>query len=86
MTESDQLQRQLNLMRGEPVVPLTEAQAIQHAYSLRIKGVSYRDLRLVMGIYHGHWYCAERWRDKCRALGAPVRKGAYRGRPRRVES
>lgn len=73
--ESEHLQRKLNLMHGEPVVPLVGIQAVRQAYALRMRGLSYRDLRLVMGIYHGEWTTAEGWRYRCRQMGAPVTKG-----------
>lgn len=77
MDDTERLQQ-----RVEPILRLTGVKAIQQAHILRMSGLTYRGLAVVMGIYHGEWYTPERWRDECRKLGAPVRPGAYRGRPR----
>lgn len=79
---SESLQAHLNMMRGEPVVRLEGRAAIQHAYSLRMRGLSYASLAVVMGVYHGEWYTDGRWRTECQRLGAPRRKGNFPGRPR----
>lgn len=76
MSESELLQRKLNLMRGEPVVPLTLALAIKHAHQLRLRGLTYRSIAVVMGLYHGQFYSEATWRWHCRQMGVPAR--AYR--------
>jgi hypothetical protein len=71
--EHHALQQHLNLMRGEPIIPLTGKKAIDQAYRLRMKGLEYSSIATVMGVYHGEWYTRERWREQCRKLGAPPR-------------
>jgi hypothetical protein len=76
---SERLQRHVNLLRGDPILPLKGLEAIEQAYRLRMQGVTYGSLATVMGVYHGEWYTESRWRAECKKLGAPRRTGAYRG-------
>jgi hypothetical protein len=83
MNETEQLQRQLNLMRGEPVVPLTGRAAIKQALSLRAQGLPYAAIATVMGIYHGEWYSRQRWYLECHKAGLVTCPGRRRT-PREV--
>lgn len=80
MNETDHLQRQLNLMRGEPAIRLTGKAAIKQALTLRTKGLSYGAIATVMGIYHGEWYSRQRWYLECHKAGV-----VYPGRTRTRE-
>lgn len=81
MTDADRIQQHLNMLRGEPLVRLTGRQACEQAYRLRLRGLAYTSVAMVMGVYHGEWYSAERWSMECRRLGAqPSPRGNRRER------
>jgi hypothetical protein len=66
------LQEHVHQLRcGQPPLPLTDGQAVAQAMRLRFRGVSYPQIAVVMGMYHGHWFSSTRWRHACRARGVP---------------
>lgn len=73
------LQEHLRAMRtGETLIPLERDEALRWALRLRAEGVTYGDIARVMGVYHGLWWSDARWRDLCRAAGAPAKHFANR--------
>lgn len=76
-TVEERLQQHVQLLRGEPLLRLTGRPAVEQAYRLRVAGVSYEQIAIVMQIYHGEYYTRERWRQQCRELGAPAGNVLY---------
>jgi hypothetical protein len=61
------------LRRDQGPLPLTDGQATAQAIRLRQRHLSYRDISVVMGTYHGHWLGESSWRKRCRNAGLPAR-------------
>ena len=70
MTREDQLQQHLNMMRGEPVIPLAKMQGITQALRLRNAGLTYGAIAKVMSLYHGCDRTEAAWRHHLREHGA----------------
>lgn len=47
--------------------------SIRRALRLRVAGLSYGDIAIVMGMYHGDYRCKDTWRTTLRAHGAPAK-------------
>lgn len=56
---------------GEPLLPLTEGQALAHGRRLRAAGINYTSIARVMLVSHGVDRSSEWWRRNLRARGAP---------------
>jgi hypothetical protein len=53
--------------------PVT-AEQLAAAYALRVEGLSYNAIEVVMRRYHGAFYAADTWRAWMRKMGAPATK------------
>lgn len=66
------LQESLDLIRRtDHTIKVRERDAVAVAVKLRALGVPWESLAKVMGFYHGIWYGAAWWRNRCRAAGLP---------------
>jgi hypothetical protein len=75
-----QLQDHLERMRaGEPWVRLTDDEATEQAYRLRMLGMRYSAIAIAMATYHGYWLSETAWEYRCRNMGAPRTKGLRKG-------
>lgn len=77
--QGELLQAHLNMMRGEAPIPLAGMQAVKQAYRLRMRGLPYTSIALIMGVYHGAWFSTTRWSRVCREMGAPTMPNMVRG-------
>jgi hypothetical protein len=79
MTDPDVLDA---LRVSQPPLPLTEVEANLQARRLRERhGLTYSQIAVVMGVYHGQYQTAVCWRSRLRSQGVPPRR-CLNGEPR----
>lgn len=80
MHEQQQLQDHLACLRGgKPLIRLSDEEATEQAHRLRMLGMGYSGIAMVMALYHGYWLTEAAWTYRCRNLGAPRTKGPRKG-------
>jgi hypothetical protein len=71
------LQDHIASVRAKPApLPLNREAAVEQALELRAGALSYPCIARVMAKYHGQFYSASWWRDRCRAAGVAKASGS----------